>query len=168
MHFRSVLPAARGALRRVAAPRAGAWMGSGHIAVRFMSMMVDKGGLKVDERLAKLIKDDIAPGTGVDPEHFWASFGKLVLENAPTNKALLDKRDVIQKKLDEFHTGRKPIEMAEYKQFLTDIGYLLPEGAPFKIETSKVDPEIATIAGPQLVCPVDNPRFILNAANARW
>ena len=130
--------------------------------------MVDKGGLKVDERLVKLVQNDIAPGTGVDPEAFWAGFSKLVLENAPRNKALLDQRDDFQQKINAFHTPRGPIMMPEYKKFLSDIGYLLPEGPSFAIETRGVDPEIATIAGPQLVCPVDNARFILNAANARW
>ena len=155
-------------MRSLSAPRAGQWMGAGRMSIRFMSIMIDKGGLKVDDRLVKLIKDDIAPGTGVDPEHFWSAFGKMVKENAPKNKALLDMRDRRQQQIDDYHRELRPMEMAEYKKFLTDIGYLLPEGAPFKVETSNVDPEIATIAGPQLVCPVDNPRFILNAANARW
>ena len=168
MHFRAVLPVARGAIRRLSAPRAGHWFGAGHVSIRFMSLMVDKGGLKVDERLVKLVQNDIAPGTGVDPEAFWAGFSKLVLENAPRNKALLDKRDDFQQKINAFHTPRGPIMMPEYKKFLSDIGYLLPEGPSFAIETRGVDPEIATIAGPQLVCPVDNARFILNAANARW
>ena len=143
-------------------------MGAGHLSVRFLSMMLDKGGLKVDQRLAELVEKEIAPGTGVEPEHFWKAFGKIVIENAPVNKALLDKRDRIQKQLDDYHLAGKSMEMKEYKKFLQEIGYLMPEGAPFKVETSNVDPEIATIAGPQLVCPVDNPRFILNAANARW
>lgn len=133
-----------------------------------MSVMIDKGGLKVDECLVDLVQNNIAPGTGVDPEAFWAGFGKLVLENTARNKALLTQRDEIQKKLDNYHLSGKSLKMPEYKKFLTDIGYLLPEGEPFTVETSKVDPEIATIAGPQLVCPVDNPRFILNAANSRW
>ena len=130
--------------------------------------MIDKGGLKVDECLVDLVQNNIAPGTGVDPEAFWAGFGKLVVENAPRNKALLVQRDEIQRQLDNYHQSGKPLKMPDYKKFLTDISYLLPEGKPFKVETSNVDPEIATIAGPQLVCPVDNPRFILNAANARW
>ena len=108
--------------------------------------MVDKGGLKVDERLVKLVQNDIAPGTGVDPEAFWDGFSKLVLENAPRNKALLDKRDDFQQKINAFHTPRGPIMMPEYKKFLSDIGYLLPEGPSFAIETRGVDPEIATIA----------------------
>ena len=155
-------------MRRLAAPRAGQWHGVGHISIRFMSIMVDKGGLKVDERLVKLVKDEIAPGTGVDPEHFWSGFSKLVLENAPRNRALLDKRDVLQKQIDDYHLAKNPMEMTQYKKFLTDIGYLMPEGAPFQVQTSNVDPEIGAIAGPQLVCPVDNARFILNAANSRW
>jgi len=168
MHFRAVLPVARGALRSLAARQAGQWMGAGRMSIRFMSVMVDKGGLKVDDKLVRLVERDIAPGTGVDPEHFWAAFGKLVLEEAPRNKALLDKRDQLQQTIDDYHAAGKTLEMAEYKKFLSDIGYLVPEGAPFKVGTSNVDPEIGSIAGPQLVCPVDNPRFILNAANARW
>jgi len=130
--------------------------------------MINKGGLKVDERLVDLVEKNIAPGTGVDPDTFWAGFGKLVLENVARNKELLVKRNEIQKQIDNYHMSGKPLKMPEYKKFLTDISYLLPEGAPFKVETSNVDPEIASVAGPQLVCPVDNPRFILNAANSRW
>ena len=130
--------------------------------------MINKGGLKVDKRLVDLVQNNLAPGTGVDPEAFWAGFGKLVLENAPRNKALIDKRSAIQKQLNDYHCSGKPLKMPEYRNFLTDISYLLPEGEPFKVETINVDPEISTIAGPQLVCPVDNPRFILNAANSRW
>ena len=83
MHFRTVLPVARGALRSLAARQAGQWMGAGRMSIRFMSVMVDKGGLKVDDKLVRLVERDIAPGTGVDPEQFWAAFGKLVLEEAP-------------------------------------------------------------------------------------
>jgi hypothetical protein len=166
---RADVVAARGVGRRNGdGARAGQRMGAGCMSIRFMSVMVDKGGLKVDDKLVRLVERDIAPGTGVDPEHFWAAFGKLVLEEAPRNKALLDKRDQLQQTIDDYHAAGKTLEMAEYKKFLSDIGYLVPEGAPFKVGTSNVDPEIGSIAGPQLVCPVDNPRFILNAANARW
>ena len=167
MHFR-VLGKAQGALRSLSSRRAGQWVGAGHMSIRFMSVMVNKGGLKVDSKLVRLVERDIAPGTGVDPEQFWSGFAKIVAESAPKNKALLDKRDRLQKQIDDYHAAGKTLEMAEYKKFLKDIGYLVPEGAPFKVGTSKTDPEIAAIAGPQLVCPVDNPRFILNAANARW
>ena len=81
-------------------------------------MMLDKGGLKVDQRLAELVEKEIAPGTGVEPEHFWKAFGKIVIENAPVNKALLDKRDRIQKQLDDYHLAGKSMEMKEYKKFL--------------------------------------------------
>jgi len=134
-----------------------------------MSSRIEIGGLKVDKDLAKLVEDEIAPGTGVDTQKFWAALGGIVKDLGPRNKQLLEKRDEIQKKIDEYHLKtNRIIEMPEYKKFLTEIGYLVPEGPPFKIETKNVDPEIATVAGPQLVCPVDNPRFILNAANARW
>ena len=84
-------------------------------------MMVVKGGIKVDQRLTQLVEKEIAPGTGVDPEQFWQAFGKIVIENAPRNKELLDKRDKIQKQIDDYHMGRKPINMPEYKKFLQDI-----------------------------------------------
>uniref|UniRef100_A0A7S4KK02 Malate synthase N-terminal domain-containing protein n=1 Tax=Guillardia theta TaxID=55529 RepID=A0A7S4KK02_GUITH len=135
-------------------------------AARFLAS-VAKGGLKVDEQLVDFVKE-ICPGTGIESESFWSSFGKMVRENHSRNKELLDKRSAIQSKIDEFHEGRSPIEFERYKKFLVDIGYLVPEKEPFSISTDCVDPEIALVAGPQLVCPVDNPRFILNAANARW
>ena len=128
------------------------------------------GGLEIATQLHDLVANEIAPGTGVEPAHFWAELEKIVAELAPKNKALLAKRDDIQAKIDAWHQARagQAIDMAEYKAFLTELEYLLPEGDDFEVATSNVDPEIATIAGPQLVVPVMNARYALNAANARW
>ena len=127
-------------------------------------------GLNIAPILADLIDKDIAPGTGIAPDAFWTAFAAILTDLTPRNKALLEKRDAIQAKVDAWHKARagKPIDSVEYKKFLTEIGYLLPEGGAVSIATSKVDPEIATIAGPQLVVPVTNARYALNAANARW
>ena len=101
---------------------------------------------------------------------FWTELGQIVRQLGNKNRILLEKRDALQKQIDEWHQARKgqPTEMNEYKEFLTGLGYLLPEGEDFRVTTTNVDPEIATIAGPQLVVPVDNARYALNAANARW
>jgi len=130
---------------------------------------VQIAGLSVDANLVNLITNEVLPGTGINQEQWFAAFGEIVKDLAPKNKALLAKRDAIQKQIDEYHLANKgTVDMTEYKAFLEKIGYLVPIGAPFKITSANVDPEIATVAGPQLVCPIDNPRFILNAANARW
>ena len=131
---------------------------------------VEVGGLKVDRCLYRLIQEEIAPGTGVDSDVFWSELGKIVKDLGRKNRALLEKRDTMQKQIDEWHLAREgqPIEMSEYKDFLSEIDYLLPEGEDFRVTTADVDPEISTIAGPQLVVPVDNARYALNAANARW
>jgi len=128
------------------------------------------GELEIAENLHALVANKIAPGTGVDPNHFWAELEKVVADLAPKNKALLAKRDEIQIAIDTWHQQRagQAIDLTEYKAFLAELGYLLPEGEDFAIGTSNVDPEIATIAGPQLVVPVMNARYALNAANARW
>ena len=135
-----------------------------------MADVVEVGGLKVDQCLYQLVQDEIAPGTGVNGDIFWSEFGKIVRDLGEQNRALLEKRDALQKQIDEWHLAQKgqPIEMEKYKEFLSEIGYLLPEGEDFCVTTTNVDPEIATIAGPQLVVPVDNARYALNAANARW
>ena len=135
-----------------------------------MANYVAASGLRVHEQLYLLVRDEIAPGTGVDTASFWASFAKIVSDLAPKNRALLEKRDGLQKQIDDWcvsHKG-KPFDVSEYKAFLTRIGYLVPEGDDFAVSTAGVDQEIAEISGPQLVVPLDNPRYALNAANARW
>ena len=126
------------------------------------------GGLKVAEPLYNLIRDEIAPGTGVDPDAFWNSLDAIVRDLGPKNRALLDKRDNLQSKIDAWHNEKQGFDVSEYRRFLTEIGYLAPEVPDFKVTTANVDPEIASIAGPQLVVPVNNARFAANAANARW
>ncbi|HKR93638.1 malate synthase G [Novosphingobium sp.] len=135
-----------------------------------MTDRVERSGLQVDAGLAKFLEEDVLPPIGQDAAAFWSGFAALVAEMAPKNRALLAKRDDLQAKIDAWHLGRagKPIDQDEYRAFLTEIGYLVPEPESFTIGTENVDPEIATMAGPQLVVPVLNARFLLNAANARW
>eukprot|EP01065_Artemidia_motanka_P002207 TRINITY_DN1103_c2_g1_i3.p2 TRINITY_DN1103_c2_g1~~TRINITY_DN1103_c2_g1_i3.p2 ORF type:complete len:742 (+),score=289.89 TRINITY_DN1103_c2_g1_i3:106-2331(+) len=138
------------------------------MAARFAH--VQAGGVLVDEQLKALVEQEIIPGTGVSPDAFWSGMTSIVGELGPQNRALLQKRDEIQAKIDAWHIERKgkALEPVEYKEFLESIGYLTPSAGDFQIETANVDPEIAEVPGPQLVCPVDNARFIVNAANARW
>ena len=128
------------------------------------------GGLQVATELYRFINDEAIPGTGLEADQFWAGVDQLVHELAPINRELVAKRDVLQEKIDAYHKARQgqPHDAAEYKAFLEDIGYLLPEPQNVSITTENVDPEVATIAGPQLVVPVMNARYALNAANARW
>jgi len=135
-----------------------------------MTAYVQKGGIQVAQELYDFITDKAIPGTGVDAEKFWADFDTIANELAPKNKALLAKRDDLQAKIDAYHTERKgqPLNFPEYKAFLQEIGYLLPEGEDFAATTANVEPEIAQMAGPQLVVPIMNARFALNASNARW
>ena len=135
-----------------------------------MANRIEVGQLKIDEGLYRLVQDEIAPGTGVEADAFWKSLGEIVADLAPKNRALLNKRDALQQRIDEWYLSTKgePVEPNEYEEFLAEIGYLLPEGGDFHATTTNVDPEIATISGPQLVVPVDNARYALNAANARW
>ncbi|MGH1371622.1 MAG: malate synthase G [Cellvibrionaceae bacterium] len=135
-----------------------------------MTARIQKGGLQIAQELYELIENEIAPGTGVDVDHFWAEFETILNDLAPKNKALLAKRDELQAQIDAWHKERsgQKHDAASYKAFLQEIGYLLPEGPDFKITTENVDQEIAEQAGPQLVVPVKNARFALNAANARW
>ena len=135
-----------------------------------MSGRVEVGGLEVAECLHDLVNDEIVPGTGIAAESFWRSLAEIVRDLGPKNRALLDRRDQLQARIDAWHAQRaaQPIDPAEYHAFLESIGYLLPAGDDFRIETENVDDEIALIAGPQLVVPVDNARYALNAANARW
>ncbi|MBI2541042.1 MAG: malate synthase G, partial [Deltaproteobacteria bacterium] len=128
------------------------------------------GDLKVDETLYRLVRDEIAPGTGVNADRFWKALGAIVRDLGPKNSALLEKRDLLQRRIDRWNSARKgrPFNREEYKSFLEEIGYLVPEGKNFQAATANVDPEITEIAGAQLVVPLDNARYALNAANARW
>ena len=135
-----------------------------------MTDRVTIGGLQVATVLNDLLVNDIAPGTGVEPAHFWAEFEAILGEFVPRNRELLARRDELQEKIDAWHRDHagQQIDEAEYTAFLKEIGYLLEEGPDFEIETENVDEEIALTAGPQLVVPVMNARYALNAANARW
>ena len=135
-----------------------------------MSEYVEAGNLRINKALYDLVGDEIAPGTGVEPSDFWSSLEGIVRDLGPENTALLEKRDALQTQLDDWHRERKGqvIDAAQYRKFLLDIGYMLPEGDAFDANPANVDPEIARMAGPQLVVPVDNARYALNAANARW
>tara|TARA_R110002073_G_scaffold83269_6_gene198674 strand:- start:1964 stop:4213 length:2250 start_codon:yes stop_codon:yes gene_type:complete len=135
-----------------------------------MADKITAGHLEIEKVLFDLVADEIAPGTGVDVDTFWQGFEKILGEMIPRNKSLLAVRDDFQQQIDAWHTARagKPHNADEYEAFLKEIGYLLPEGPDFEIETENVDIEVAKMAGPQLVVPVMNARFALNAANARW
>ncbi|GAB2197276.1 malate synthase G [Sessilibacter sp. MAH4] len=124
---------------------------------------------RINQDLYSFIQNEVLPLTDVKSEEFWAGFQQLIEDLAPVNKELLAVRDEIQAKIDQWHLERQEgFEQAEYQEFLKSIGYLLEEGPDFQIETANVDEEIASLAGPQLVVPVKNARFALNAANARW
>ena len=135
-----------------------------------MSQRVQTGGLSVAQGLYDFVNNDAIPGTGISNEQFWAALDSIIHDLAPRNRELLAKRDDLQKQIDQWHLSRKGqgFDAQAYKAFLQEIGYLLPEGEDFTAETNNVDPEMATMAGPQLVVPVMNARFALNAANARW
>ncbi len=128
------------------------------------------GTLQVATVLHDLVVNEIIPGTGVEPAAFWSGMEQIVNDLAPKNRALLEKREQLQRQIDEWHQAHagQSFDAAAYKQFLTDIGYLLPAVDDFAITTTNVDAELATLAGPQLVVPVNNARYCLNAANARW
>lgn len=126
-------------------------------------------GLQVATELFDFVNSEVLPGTGVSSDNFWASFADIIHDLAPRNRELLAKRDQIQEQMDEWYRAHpEGYDLGEYKAFLKEIGYLVDEGPDFQISTSNVDPEMATMAGPQLVVPVSNARFALNAANARW
>lgn len=135
-----------------------------------MTERIQVGGLQVAGVLHEFVENEALPGTGVDSAAFWAGAERIINDLAPRNRALLAERDEIQGKLDAWHTEHPGAnyDRAAYKKFLTDIGYLRPEPADFQVTTANVDAEIATMAGPQLVVPVMNARFAINAANARW
>ena len=132
--------------------------------------ITEKNGLKINTKLFDFVNNEIIPGTNIKSEEFWNNFGNIVHELAPINKKLIQKREDIQKKIDDWHKKNKGKELdkKEYLEFLKSISYIVEEKNEFNIETANVDDEIATIAGPQLVVPVDNARYALNAANARW
>jgi malate synthase len=127
-------------------------------------------GLQVDITLVTFVEDRALPGTGIAPDAFWAGLSALVHEFGPQNRALLARRAELQAKIDAWHVAHRarPHDHEAYKAFLQEIGYLLPEGEDFQIDTAGVDPEIALMPGPQLVVPITNARYALNAANARW
>jgi malate synthase len=135
-----------------------------------MAKRIEIAGVKIDDRLYRLVRDEIAPGTGVRADGFWKSLAEIVRDLSAKNRALLAKRDRLQEQIDQWHRARtgQPFNLTEYTAFLKEIGYLVPEGKNFKITTANVDAEIAEIAGSQLVVPLDNARYALNAANARW
>lgn len=137
-----------------------------------MSERVQKGSLAIDTQLYNFIANEVTPVVGIDNEKYWQEFEKIVQTFQPRNKALLAKRDEIQAQIDDWHDNNPAsngqIDKAAYTQFLKDINYIVPEGDDFLVETQNVDDEIAHIAGPQLVVPVRNARYALNAANARW
>ena len=132
--------------------------------------IIEKNGLKISSVMFDFVNNEAIPETGLDPDQFWAKFSEVVHEMAPTNKYLIEKRETIQKKIDDWHKSNKGKEFdkTEYIKFLKSLDYLIEEKNEFKIETTNVDEEISSIAGPQLVVPVDNARYALNAANARW
>ena len=132
-----------------------------------MTTRIQRGSLAIDQILFNFIETAL-PGTGLDSDTYWKNFEQVVLDLTPKNKALLAKRDDLQAKIDAWHQANKSADFAAYKAFLVEIGYIVPEGENFQITTENVDDEIATIAGPQLVVPVRNARYALNAANARW
>ncbi len=124
--------------------------------------------LHIDTTLAEFINTSVLPNTGIDADAFWHGFEDILADFTPRNIALLDTRDKLQAKIDAYHQDHKTDSFSEYKAFLQTIGYLVPEPDDFRITTANVDPELATMAGPQLVVPINNARYALNAANARW
>jgi malate synthase len=135
-----------------------------------MEQYVTRGALQVAARLVDFLEQQALPGTGLESASFWSGFAAIFNRFAPENAALLVKRDDLQARIDAWHVARagQPIDPVAYQAFLRDIGYLVAEPAPFTITTDHVDDELAKLAGPQLVVPVLNARFVLNAANARW
>ncbi len=132
--------------------------------------MVDRAELRIAEPLVRFIEERALPGTGIDPARFWSGMAAILTRFAPENAGLLRIRDDLQRRLDHWHDGRagQPVDQPAYQAFLRDIGYLVDEPAAFTVDPANVDAEVATLAGPQLVVPILNARFLLNAANARW
>jgi len=135
-----------------------------------MTEMIEIAGLRVDDELYEFVNDEVLPGLGVEPDDLWNGLARLVEEFAPRHRTLLAERDRLQQLIDQWHRGHDlaTVGQGEYRQFLESIGYIVPAGAAFTVDTSNVDREISHIAGPQLVVPVSNARYAINAANARW
>ncbi len=131
---------------------------------------VSVAGLKVAKILHDFVVNEVIPGTGIEAAAFWQGLDQIIHRFAPVNRALLQRRDDLQAKIDDWYRGQRgrPFDEGAHKAFLKGIGYLVPEGPAFAVDTANVDEEIAAIAGPQLVVPVSNARYALNAANARW
>ena len=138
--------------------------------VEAMTDRIEAGALQVDKELYDFINDEALPGTGISPEAFWSGFDSVIHDLSPRNRELLATRDELQARIDAWYQEHRDqaLDLPAYRAFLQEIGYLIPEGGDFTVSTAKVDPEITTTAGPQLVVPVTNARYSLNAANARW
>src|SRR5512132_3846683 len=128
------------------------------------------GSLSVAKALHEFLEQEAAPGTSISAEAFWSGFAELLRDCGTRNRQLLEVRDELQSRIDQYHRERsgEPLDLGDYERLLRDIGYVLPEGNDFTIRTTNVDDEIAVVAGPQLVVPLSNARYALNAANARW
>jgi malate synthase len=124
--------------------------------------------LSVSQCLFDFIETEVLPGISIESSHFWQKFSNIIDELSPQNKTLLTKRDAMQTNIDNYHQNNRPHEFSHYKDFLKDINYLEPVVKDFIINTNRVDDELAVMAGPQLVVPIMNARFALNAVNARW
>src|SRR3546814_8289148 len=135
-----------------------------------MTSMTERAGLKVAPQLAAFIEDRALPGTGIDADAFWRGTAAIFAKFAPENAALLARRDALQARIDAWHREKagQPFDAAAYQSFLRQIDYLVPEPAPFRIGSENVDDEVARLAGPHMVVPILNARFLLHAANARW
>ena len=135
-----------------------------------MTERISIGNLQIEQVLYDLVCNEIIPGTGINADELWQQFEQLLTDLMPVNRALLEKRDEMQSQIDLWHQQRstQPLDPKEYQAYLRQIGYLLDEGSDFEIKVENVDEEIALLAGPQLVVPVMNARYALNAANARW
>ncbi|MBL4629956.1 MAG: malate synthase G, partial [Paraglaciecola sp.] len=129
---------------------------------------IQKGRLKIAKQLEQFISQDVLTGLPLSTEEIWSKFADTLPELLSINQSILEKRESLQQKIDQYCHSRQSLDVQEYKSFLREIGYLQPSPSDVQINTKNVDPEIATMAGPQLVVPINNARFALNAANARW